>query len=70
MSDFYTIKKQPCNYCGSTIKENGIDRVDSNKGYTTVNCVPCCTMCNTMKWTMGRIQFYQQVKRIYKHLDL
>lgn len=28
---------------------NGIDRIDSDIGYTLENCVPCCGKCNFMK---------------------
>lgn len=27
----------------------GVDRVDSSKGYSMDNCVPCCEMCNKAK---------------------
>jgi hypothetical protein len=27
-------------------KYNGVDRKNSNKGYTVSNCVPCCFKCN------------------------
>jgi hypothetical protein len=33
----------------ATVYTNGLDRIDSNKGYTKENCVPCCPMCNWMK---------------------
>lgn len=32
-----------------SIKINGIDRIDSDKGYFLENCVPCCPQCNRMK---------------------
>ena len=32
-----------------TIKYNGIDRKDSNLGYTVANCVSCCFRCNSAK---------------------
>src|SRR5438132_12656210 len=42
-----------CFYCGHVALEgltlNGIDRVDSSKGYCLENCVACCGMCNRMK---------------------
>jgi hypothetical protein len=65
-----------CHYCGdapsrthvsgagSPIKFNGIDRVDSDKGYEFDNCVPCCTTCNMMKMTMGKDVFLRQCARI------
>jgi hypothetical protein len=36
---------------------NGIDRVDSSKGYTPDNCVPCCTDINFMKRNMTKEKF-------------
>ena len=40
-----------CNYCGIYDMESvlGIDRIDSNLGYTKNNTVPCCEQCNLMK---------------------
>lgn len=47
------------------IKINGIDRVDSNKGYTVDNCVPCCPQCNHMKLDYTTDEFLSKVKQIY-----
>lgn len=44
---------------------NGIDRVDSNKGYEENNVVPCCSTCNYAKRTMTKEQFLSWIKRIY-----
>lgn len=53
-----------CHYCGSLptntlvmknitgdrgVLYNGIDRIDSNLGYSKDNCVPCCKLCNMAK---------------------
>lgn len=46
---------------------NGIDRIDSDKGYTPDNCVSCCFTCNTMKSTLPQNVFLDCVDRIYKH---
>jgi 5-methylcytosine-specific restriction endonuclease McrA len=55
---------QNCFYCnnpprvysdGSLV--NGIDRVDSNKGYETENVITCCSTCNRMKGTMSYKEF-------------
>ena len=34
---------------GRDLRYNGIDRVDSRKGYFLGNLVPCCDMCNYSK---------------------
>lgn len=44
---------------------NGIDRIDSDKGYTVDNCVPCCPMCNRMKLDFTLDSFYKQIEKIY-----
>ena len=31
------------------MESTGLDRVDSNKGYTDDNVVPCCGSCNQLK---------------------
>lgn len=76
---FLELIYQDCYYCGnppevrnrdkSTDKEmvNGIDRIDSSKGYVFDNCVPCCTMCNYMKQSYTIDNFLDQVKKIYQH---
>ena len=46
--EFIDLFNGTCPYCGQA-DAHGIDRVDSNKGYNTDNCVPCCKYCNRMK---------------------
>lgn len=59
-----------CNYCGSmgsntrtylkqVFKYNGIDRVNSNVGYSNSNCVPCCKTCNYAKRDLSLEDFQQ-----------
>lgn len=54
--EFIEISGQPCIYCGeysdtyNSIPFNGIDRINSKAGYQKDNCVPCCSMCNKMKF--------------------
>lgn len=48
------------------LKCNGIDRVDSSKGYTVENSVACCKYCNTAKNTMTESDFFKRVKRVYE----
>jgi len=46
---------------------NGIDRLDSNLGYTEQNTVSCCKNCNFAKNTMSENDFYLWIKRIYEY---
>lgn len=48
------------------LKCNGVDRVDSSKGYTVENSVACCKYCNTAKNTMTESEFYAWIKRVYE----
>jgi hypothetical protein len=36
---------------------NGIDRLDSSKGYTPTNTVPCCEICNRAKSNLSVVEF-------------
>lgn len=58
--EFLTFTRIPeCHYCGAVIpwhpkmagKNNAyyLDRKDNDKGYTTDNCVVCCSRCNWAK---------------------
>lgn len=49
------------------VKVNGVDRINSEKGYVLDNCVTCCKHCNTAKNTMSEDDFYKWVKRVYEH---
>ena len=49
------------------LKINGIDRIDSNIGYTKENCVPCCKFCNFAKHTMNEHEFYKWIKKVYEY---
>ena len=52
------------------VKCNGIDRVDSNIGYTSENTVSCCKYCNTAKSTMTVENFKNWIIRLYNHFIL
>lgn len=77
---FMEIIQSPCRYCGEALTSlrktdwntpnfnyTGIDRVDSHKGYTPDNCVPCCAVCNWMKRDMPVEEFYRKITRIHQH---
>lgn len=77
--DAYKMFSANCHYCNlppsnvylnkrsglPETKYSGIDRVDSSKGYTVENTVPCCKQCNYAKLTMTEQEFYDWVKRVY-----
>jgi hypothetical protein len=70
---------QPCEYCGIEALSyeksegwpnvNGIDRIDSNRGYTLDNVVTCCGTCNRMKMDHTQQEFFEQAKRIVEHMN-
>lgn len=79
---FDTLIKLPCYYCGappgnkatsyvsgSMVVYQGIDRIDSNQGYTKENSVPCCGICNRWKSDIPVEEFKAHVKRIYENLE-
>lgn len=81
--EFNKIIQLNCNYCGSAPNHlrfnkskklsallNGVDRLDSTKGYTKDNCVPCCTTCNYMKNTLSVTTFLEHIKKIKNHNNL
>jgi len=46
---------------------NGIDRMDSSKGYTEDNCVSCCSACNFLKGSRNKDEFIIWINQVYKH---
>ena len=78
--DVSFLTQMNCHYCGCIPAQeqrinsdmgsyiyNGIDRIDSNKGYTMNNVVPCCKKCNYMKRDMTTLEFKEQLLKILKH---
>lgn len=81
--EFYTITQQPCFYCGEPPRQryylshlrkefiyNGLDRVDSSKGYEMGNVVSCCGHCNRAKLLRSIDDFKSWVKQCYEHMNL
>jgi len=66
--EFVGFWQKPCYYCNSGIETIGIDRIDSNGGYTLENSVPCCTTCNKMKMALGVKEFLNHINKIYNNL--
>lgn len=70
----YAMMMAPCVYCGTVgsnhckdFRYNGIDRVDSAKGYTPENTVPCCGVCNRMKNARDVDDFLGWARRLQHH---
>lgn len=74
LEEFDQITRQPCLYCGefngehNGVKFSGVDRVDSLEGYTHLNCIPCCEMCNRMKLDYDMIGWLKHIKKIADNL--
>lgn len=80
LDEFYPLLHLPCHYCHSEPKNvhivvrrganvcivyNGIDRIDSSKGYSIDNVVPCCKNCNFAKNDLSLDQFKKLIHNIY-----
>ena len=63
---FKEISAKECNYCGVS-GPNGIDRINSKKGYEKDNCVPCCKHCNYVKGNLSIDDFKTWAKRFAQH---
>lgn len=86
LESFKEITSSNCSYCGkipSSISVqklqkslaipyiyNGIDRIDSNLGYTIDNSVSCCAMCNKMKLDYTKEEFINKAIKIYNFLNI
>lgn len=68
-TEFLALVKSPCHYCGEIKRINGVDRIDSNLGYSTANCVPCCPQCNRAKSSYSLIDFKAWIMKVYNHME-
>lgn len=50
-----------------TFTYNGLDRMDSSRGHSPDNIVPCCKHCNWMKNDMPYQEFREHIQKIYSH---
>lgn len=76
LQEYLTMISGDCHYCGCKPNQvaivngkrfihNGIDRIDSTRGYTQDNIVPCCTKCNMAKGSLTKDEFLQLVNDIF-----
>lgn len=78
--EFSFITKMNCFYCGEEPNQekkapranggyiyNGVDRIDSSKGYTMDNVVPCCSVCNKMKLNYSMREFLEHIERVHEY---
>lgn len=67
---FKDLLYKDCYYCGSKFQDSPkgfsyrLDRLDSSKGYTMDNVVPCCTICNRAKSTLSVEEFQNWIRGI------
>lgn len=77
-AEFLRLVSSNCYYCGIEPHQvftrsphqfiyNGVDRVDSQKGYDVSNCVPCCGQCNVAKIDRDASDFLAWVDRVYQY---
>jgi len=62
---FAALQGGPCVYCGE--RSWGVDRVKNEFGYTLLNSVGCCKMCNQMKHCFGVKAFLLAVNAAAKY---
>jgi len=80
IDEFKEITQKNCYYCNVSPKQfssnyiqyglyiyNGIDRIDSNKGYEIDNVVPCCGVCNRAKLAMPLDEFILWIKNLCEY---
>ena len=63
---FENIISNKCYYCGED--GYGIDRIDSDKGYSVDNCVSCCTLCNSIKSNHNIDIWIEQIHKISNNM--
>jgi hypothetical protein len=79
---FKELTLKECFYCGIEPKQisrratrgwgdyiyNGIDRIDSSKGYEDGNVVTCCGQCNVAKNNYSKEEFIEWIHRTHYNL--
>ena len=79
IEEFHVLIRKNCHYCGLPPDQkvllsserglvHGIDRIDSNIGYSKSNSVTCCDTCNKMKSAHSTDEFRIHLKRVISHM--
>ncbi len=81
-ADYKRMTSMNCHYCGSIPASrsyrkgcngpyfyNGLDRIDSDKGYELDNVIPCCETCNSIKNTLTTEEMYDHITRMIEYRD-
>lgn len=71
--EFYATVMMPCYYCDKSRDDrdfNGIDRLDSSRGYIEGNFVSCCSTCNFTKGSLSEEVFIKRVEHILTYRNL
>jgi hypothetical protein len=66
--EFTEMVSTKCHYCDeyNETEANGVDRVDSARGYVSGNVVACCRECNMMKGDLSLTAFLSRIEKIYE----
>lgn len=70
IEEFSGFWQLPCTYCGSEIKTIGLDRIDNSRGYEIDNITPCCYICNRMRMQLSQGEWFNQMKKILKFMEV
>lgn len=71
LKEFDDLTSQKCFLCGKHSPNknySGIDRMNNDKGYIKSNCVPCCEICNRLKYKLSVETIYNHLGDIFYHL--
>lgn len=81
LEDWIILCQKPCSYCGEEpsnsrkdpisdyiFKYNGLDRIDPSLSYKKSNVVPCCRICNTIKFDLTFNEFVKKLIKINQKL--
>lgn len=65
-AEFNAILGHPCHYCGTTQSPRGLDRINTDDavGYTLLNVVPACFVCNRMRMHVPYEAFLAHMRAI------